>query len=71
MKRLTPMQAIRAKCLDCCGGSAKEVRLCTIEKCPLYPYRFGKRPKVDKNTDQDDNEEKTAASYGVFENAEV
>ena len=41
---LTPRKAIRAKCLDCCCGSASEVRLCTIRKCPLYPHRFGKRP---------------------------
>lgn len=41
---MTPMKAIRAKCLDCCCGSSNEVRLCTIEKCPLYPYRFGKNP---------------------------
>lgn len=41
---MTPMKAIRAKCLDCCCGSSHEVRLCTAEKCPLYPYRFGKNP---------------------------
>ena len=41
---MTPMKAIRAKCLDCCCGSSNEVRLCTVEKCPLYPYRFGKNP---------------------------
>ena len=40
----TPIKAIRAKCLDCCCGSAQEVRLCTIASCPLYPYRFGKNP---------------------------
>lgn len=42
---MTPMKAIRAKCLDCCCGSSHEVRLCTVEKCPLYLYRFGKNPK--------------------------
>lgn len=34
--------AILNKCLDCSGGSKKEVRLCTVVKCPLYsvrPYR--------------------------------
>lgn len=44
MKILRPLKAIRAKCLDCCGGSANEVKLCEIEDCPLFPYRFGKRP---------------------------
>lgn len=47
---MTPMKAIRAKCLDCCCGSALEVRLCPVEKCPLHLLRFGKRPKTDKDT---------------------
>ena len=70
-KKLTPMRAIRAKCLECSGDSAKEVRLCPIKKCALYPYRFGKRPVSDENTDRKGNEGKTAASYGVMRNAEV
>ena len=41
---MTPMKAIRAKCLDCCCGSAHEVNLCPCEECTLYPYRFGKNP---------------------------
>ena len=41
---LTPMKAIRAKCLDCVCGSAQEVRLCPITDCPLYPYRMGHNP---------------------------
>jgi len=40
----TPIKTIRLKCLDCTAGSRKEVRLCTVVQCPLYPYRFGKRP---------------------------
>jgi hypothetical protein len=43
-KRLTPTKAIRAKCLDCMGGSSKEVRLCNIPECSLFPYRLGKNP---------------------------
>lgn len=53
---MTPMKAIRAKCLDCCCGSFQEVRLYTAEKCPLYPYRFGKRPKGYEDTTLDANE---------------
>lgn len=41
---MTPMKAIRAKCLDCCCGQVQEVRRCPCEKCPLWAYRFGKRP---------------------------
>lgn len=41
---LTPVKAIRAKCLDCSGGSPGEVAQCVIHTCPLFAYRFGKRP---------------------------
>jgi len=40
----TPIQAIRAKCLDCSYGQPKEVRLCPVKNCPLWPYRLGRRP---------------------------
>jgi hypothetical protein len=43
---LTPIKAIRAKCLDCSAGSDSEVRSCTISACPLWPYRMGKRPEI-------------------------
>jgi len=45
-KKLTPMRAIRKKCLDCCADSQMEVRLCDIKDCPLHPYRMGKRPET-------------------------
>lgn len=44
-KVLTPIKAIRAKCLDCCCGQCKEVRECPNEYCALWPYRMGHRPK--------------------------
>lgn len=47
---LTPIKSIRAHCLDCCGGSPQEVRLCPVENCPLYPYRMGHRPQRGKDT---------------------
>lgn len=46
----TPIRAIRAYCLGCSNGSSREVRLCPLSDCPLYPYRFGKRP-MNRNTD--------------------
>lgn len=45
-KKLTPIKAIRKKCLECSGYQPSEVRLCTSEDCPLFPYRMGKRPKI-------------------------
>lgn len=39
-----PAKAIRAKCLDCCCDQVNEVKLCPVEDCPLWPFRFGKNP---------------------------
>lgn len=41
MKRIPRSKAIRLKCLDCCNGSANEVKLCPSKKCPLFIYRLG------------------------------
>lgn len=43
--RLTRGEAIRQNCLECCGYSAKEVRLCPCKNCPLYPYRLGREDR--------------------------
>lgn len=42
---MTPLQAIKAKCLDCSGGELNEVRHCPKEDCALHPFRRGKKPK--------------------------
>ena len=47
MRADTPMRAIRAKCLDCVNGQIYEINKCHIEKCPLWKYRTGHRPKND------------------------
>ena len=47
--QLTPMRAMRRKCLDCSGGSSLAVKQCPVLDCPLFPFRLGHRPKfVDK-----------------------
>jgi len=43
--RKGPLYGIRKYCVQCCGDQPKEVRLCPVEDCPLYPLRFGRRPK--------------------------
>ncbi len=43
---LTPIKAIRSHCLGCGGGAWKEVALCTVTTCPLWPYRFGTRSRA-------------------------
>lgn len=49
MATLTPIKAIRAKCMDCTCHQLKEIRLCPVTACPIWPYRMGHRPKA---TDQ-------------------
>ena len=45
IKKITPLRAIRLKCLDCCVFQPKEVKLCGAVECPLYSFRFGKYPQ--------------------------
>ena len=52
IKKLTPVRAIRAKCLDCTCGQTIEIRECTIKTCPLYLYRLGKRPTLEQIDEQ-------------------
>lgn len=40
-----PLKAIRQKCLDCSGEGESWVRQCELTKCPLWPYRMGRKPK--------------------------
>lgn len=39
-------RAIRQHCLQCSGDQTAEVRDCVVTRCPLYPYRFGCKPKA-------------------------
>jgi hypothetical protein len=43
---LTPLRAIRFKCLDCCCWQTKDVKDCGIQDCSLYPFRLGRNPNV-------------------------
>ena len=42
--RVSPLRALRLKCLDCCNESSQEVRLCTAVDCASWPFRMGKNP---------------------------
>jgi len=53
MRVATPMRAIRTNCLECSGGSSKEVKFCPIKTCALFPYRFGKRPQTAQRDGQE------------------
>ena len=41
---MSPLQAIRKKCLDCAGDQYLEVKLCEAVACPLWPFRSGQHP---------------------------
>ena len=43
----TPIKSMRLKCLDCCCGSSNEIKFCPSIDCPLWCYRFGRRPSKD------------------------
>jgi hypothetical protein len=50
------LSLIRQHCLKCCGGSRKDVELCTsgpdaspFSTCVLWPYRLGEDPKPSKS----------------------
>lgn len=55
MNLQNPLLAIKAYCLGCMCGQRNEVKLCPVEKCELYPFRFGKNPyrkKTDLSEDR-------------------
>ncbi len=62
MKVLTPIKAMRAKCMDCTCNQPKEIRECGITNCSLWPYRMGKRPKKHKTDDRAEPEPCEAAA---------
>ena len=46
--QMSPMQAIRRRCLDCSGQQIAEVKLCEAVTCPLWPFRAGRHPYTRK-----------------------
>ncbi len=41
---MTPLKAIRLKCLDCMCQNAAEVARCVCPDCSLFPFRMGTNP---------------------------
>jgi hypothetical protein len=41
---VSPLQALRSHCIECCCGSLSEVRWCTATRCPAWPFRMGTDP---------------------------
>ena len=40
-----PLLSVREYCQWCMNNQPNEIKLCTSHTCPLYPYRFGYKPK--------------------------
>lgn len=57
---LSPLKAIRAKCIDCCGGSRSYVASCGIPTCPLYDFRNGKNPHRTRKKELSDEQKQAA-----------
>lgn len=46
---MSALSSIRKNCLWCCLDQPSEVRDCRSDKsCPLWPYRMGSMPKIQK-----------------------
>ena len=43
-KVLSPLKSIRKHCVTCMGFMHKQVKICDIEDCWLWPYRLGTKP---------------------------
>lgn len=43
MAAASPLKANRAKCVECSGGFQKAKR-CSVNGCPLWSFRFARRP---------------------------
>jgi len=41
---MSPLKALRLRCLDCCAGQPSEVRLCTAVACTSWPFRMRNNP---------------------------
>lgn len=46
---ISPLKAIRKKCLDCCGEQYMEVKGCPVTQCNLWKFRLGIHPFTKKN----------------------
>ena len=45
ISKLSRKQAVRSFCIECMGFQPKEVRICTDQLCPLFPFRMGTEKK--------------------------
>ena len=66
---MTVLKAIRQKCLDCCTYQPSDVSKCTVVKCALHPFRFGKNPFRHKRILSD--KQKAALAAGLARHKKI
>ena len=49
---MTPLRAIREKCLDCMCGNSAEVSRCPCSDGVLFPFRTGHNPNIKMTEEQ-------------------
>ena len=61
---MSPMKAIRLKCLDCSVYQINEVRLCEATGCALWPFRAGRHPYTQSAMARAANEVPPGGDFG-------
>lgn len=67
VKPTTPQKAIKAFCIECFGGKAREVKGCTAINCPLYEFRRGKNPYCKREVTEEQREKSRARMKEYWE----
>ncbi|RWH78868.1 MAG: hypothetical protein EOQ86_16470 [Mesorhizobium sp.] len=67
-KPMSPVEAIRRKCLDCSGQQLAEVKLCETVTCPLWPFRAGRHPYTRKCLLEVNSEQRPSTGTPVAQN---
>ena len=65
---MSPLAALRERCIDCCAGSPHEVRLCVSVDCASWPFRMGVNTWREKRKLSE--EHRAALTAGRQQNAE-
>lgn len=60
------LAVIRAHCLECSGGSRKQVHNCEITHCRLWPYRKAEQKKYGKKNKKT-NENRQLTIFDLIE----
>jgi hypothetical protein len=63
-KPMSPLKALRLRCIDCCADQPSEVRLCTAVACPSWPFRMGANPWSKERSEAQQRHTRTLTEKG-------